>query len=229
MNGRLHWSLFLLAFAAAVLIKFNVYETEQPAEKVIDAQVTYNPPADDVISYDLVNTVQVRLRGRSSGVLQLSVLNVAVVVDVPAGRTGATEITLGEDNVRIDVPGSFEVLSIKPTRLVIKVERRAVDTVPIVVELVGEPAAGAIQGEPIVTPARGRISGPESKVRQITELTARVSLDGRGLTFSETVPVASPDPLVQVTHPTQVVVEVPMQEPELTLDYEDLLQEPQKQ
>ena len=42
--------IFLLAFLIAVVVKFTVHEDEQPANRVIDAQVTYNlPPGDDLV------------------------------------------------------------------------------------------------------------------------------------------------------------------------------------
>lgn len=216
MTTHVHLPLFFVAFAIAVVIKLAVYQSEQPSERVIEAQVTYNSPSSGVILYDRVETVRVGVRGPSSEITQLSPFTVEVVVDVPAGRPGSTDLTLGPSNVRIRALGDFEVISIEPNQFTIQMEQRAEVNVPVQVELVGEPAAGALPGEVVVRPAWVGIVGPESKVRGVTEVRAQVSLDGHARTFEDVVTVASPDPLVQV-QPGRVRVEVTMQEPELTL------------
>ena len=112
-----------------------------------------------------------------------------------------------------------------PNRFTIQVERRLETSVRIVAQLMGEPAAGARHLEPTVTPETAQVSGPESHVRQVLELTAPVRLDGHARTFTDTVRVVSRDPLVQVIEPTFVEVMVPMEEPELSVTFESLSEE----
>ena len=192
---------------------------------MIEAQVTYNPPSSDVILYNLVEKVRVGIRGQSSEIINLSVFTVEVVIDVPEGD-GATEITLGPSDVEIRALGEFEVVSLEPNQLTIQVEPRATATVPVRAELVGEPAAGSRPGEVIVRPAWAEISGPESWVSRVLQLRAPVSLEGHARTFEEAVAVVSPDPLIQV-QPGRVVVEVSMDEPELSISVENLREEPE--
>lgn len=221
MRSRVHLPIFLLAFLIAVVVKFTVHEDEQPANRVIDAQVTYNlPPGEDLVAYELVDKVRVGLRGKPSEIAQQTVFNVQVIVDVPKGQLGPIDIDLTAQNVRTEE--DFEVISLDPNRFSIQVERRRQTTLRIVPQLLGEPAAGARHLEPLVQPGTALVSGPESKVRQLLELQAPVRLDGHARTFSETVRVVSPDSLVQVIEPTFVVVEVPMEEPELSISFESL-------
>ena len=220
MRGRVHIPIFLLAFAIALAVKFTVHEAEQDSERVVEAQVTYNSPGDDVIAYELVDKVKVVLRGKQSEIAELNVLTVQVVVDVPENQFGPVDINLTSANVRTQE--DFEVVSLDPNRVSIRVEPRGHATVRIVARLMGEPAAGARQLEPIVRPASARVSGPESRVREVLELTAPVLLDGHARTFTEPVRVVSPDPLVQVIEPAFVNVEVPMEEPELSISFDEL-------
>ncbi len=220
MSGRVHIPIFLLAFVIAIAVKFAVYETEQVSERVVEAQVTYNSPGDDVIAYDLVPQVKVVLRGKQSEIAQLNVLTVQVVVDVPQGHLGPVDINLTAANVRTQ--GDFDVVSLVPNRFPIRVEPRLDATVRIAAQLMGEPAAGARHLAPIVKPSTASVSGPESRVRQVLELTAPVQLDGHARTFTETVRVVSPDPMVQVVEPTFVEVQVPMEEPELSISFDNL-------
>ena len=221
MRRRFQLSLFLIALAIALVVKTAVYESERPSERVIEAQVTYNAPASAVVLYDLVEKVRVGVQGQANEIIQLSPFTVEVVVDVEAGRTGPTDITLEGGNVRFRAPGDFDVVSIEPNRFSIQMERRAEETVQVRAQLVGEPAAGARPGGVVVRPAWAEISGPESKVRGVAEVVAEVSLDGHARTFEDHVPVLSPHPLVQV-QPGRVIVEVTMEEPELDLPVESL-------
>ncbi|MEE8524139.1 MAG: CdaR family protein, partial [Thermoanaerobaculia bacterium] len=148
--------------------------------------------------------------------MQLSPFTVGVVVAVPSDRTGSVDVSLGPENVELRAFGDFEVVDVDPDQFPIQIEIRAAETVPVRAELVGEPAAGSQPGDVTVRPAWVEISGPESKVRRIAQVTARVSLDGHARTFEDTVLLESPDPGVQV-QPRRVVVEVMMQEPELSL------------
>ncbi|MEM7357065.1 MAG: CdaR family protein [Acidobacteriota bacterium] len=224
MNGRAHLPMFLLAFVLAVALKYTVHETEQLSERVVEAPVTYNPQAENMVSYDRVPTVQVGLRGKQSDIALLTAFNVAVVVDIPSGRPGPRDINLRPDNVR--APGDLEVVSLEPNRFTIQVEPEHRSTIRIRAELLGEPAAGARQIEPVVvTPATAQVIGPESHVRAVRELTASVRLDGHARSFTDNVLVVSPDPLVQVVEPTFVEVQVPMEEPELSISFDSLSSE----
>lgn len=216
MRERVHLPLFLLAFTIALVLKLAVVDDQELATRWIDTQITYRPPDDNLIFYGQLDAVRVEVRGQPSELMQLSPFTVGVVVAVPSDRTGSVDVSLGPENVEFRALGDFEVVDLEPDQFPIQIEIRAAETVPVAHELVGEPAAGSQPGEVTVRPAWVEISGPESKVRRIAQVTARVSLDGHARTFEDTVLLESPDPGVQV-QPRRVVVEVTMQEPELSL------------
>lgn len=223
MTGRVNLPLFMLALIIAIAVKFTIHEAEQLSEKVVDAQVTYNTPGENKVSYNLIDKVKVGLRGKSSEIAQLTVFNVEVIVDIPAQQVGPIDIALSPSNVRSQ--GDFEVISLDPNRFTIHVEAKLEATIRIVAQLQGEPAAGSRHLEPTVRPPVARVTGPESRVRQILDLAAPVRLDGHARTFTDTVRVVSPDPLVQVIEPAFVEVRVPMEEPELSISFENLTPE----
>jgi YbbR domain-containing protein len=220
VNGGFHLRLFLIALTIAVGIKLAVNESEQIGERVIEAQVTYNQPAGaDVVSYDKVETVRIGVRGASREIAPLTAGTVEVVVNLPQG-TGPVPITLGPQDVRFRAVGDFEVTTIDPNRFTVQVEHRLAVTVPVIVSLTGEPSAGARHGDPVVRPAWVELSGPESQVRRVTRLEVEVSLDGHARTFEDSVQLAPPDPRLRV-QPGRVLVSVPMQEPELSIDLQN--------
>lgn len=218
----MEWGLFLLALTIAAMIKLVVHDREKLSERIVEAQVIYSPPARDLVSYELVDKVRIGVRGTSNDVSRLLPFAVEVVAQIPAGRTGATEIVLENDDVRFAAKGDFEIFSIEPNRFTIQVERQVVEEVPIRVKFSGEPAAGARPAEPFVDPPKAVIRGPESRVARTRELVVPIDLGGHARSFNEVVGIFSPDPVLQVVEPNLVRVSVPMEEPRLSVTYEDL-------
>ena len=219
--GRGSLFLFFLSLICAFVIKFAVHEQKQLSERVVEAQVSYGQAAEGMISYELQESVKVSVRGPSSDISRLAPFTVEVLARIPKGRPGPREIVLETEDVRFNVPGDFETLSLEPNRFTIQVEERLQKTLPIRVVFSGEPAAGSRQSQPVARPSEALVAGPRSKVERLVEVTATVNLDGHARSFEESVPVASSDPLVKVVRPTIVTVSVPMEEPELSINFGD--------
>lgn len=222
MNGRLgvryngNLPLLLVAFTVAVVIKFSVLESVQLGTRLIDAQITYGQTSGDIVVYDRIDTVRVEVRGQASDLVKLN--NLGVVVDIPKGKLGSTDITLGAKNVNLPPFGDFEVVSIDPDAFTVQIEPRVRKTVEVRTELVDEPAAGArpVRDQIVARPGRVDISGPKSQVDRVDFVRARVSLEGHARTFEDTVTLESPEPLVQIA-PRRIIVEVTMEEPKLSI------------
>lgn len=184
---------------------------ERPAEKVVDATVTYNPPPGMMI-LDPQGTVRVRLRGSERAIRRVNPFQIDVQVVVRADREGPVEVRLQPEDVMM--PEGVEVVSIEPGVLRLHVDQEVRRLLPIDVPLVGEPAAGAqLAGKTRVTPAEVLVTGPRKVVSGLAAVRSNpISLDGHALDFQESALLVSPDPLVQLQ--TQVVsVTVPMQQP----------------
>lgn len=217
MIRRLHLPLFLLALAIAVVIKVAVNEALQLTETRITAQVQYDLPAGHMI-LEPIQQVAVRLRGERSEIAALTPFSVQVEVSLREGELGQVDIT--DERLVVRTPGDFEVISKEPNFFTLEVEVVESRTLPVRAVLSGEPAAGAVHEEPVVRPAAARVEGPRSRLRNLAELSAPVSLQGHALTFEEKVTIVTSDPLVKVVEPRQVVVYVPMKVPgsEASLD-----------
>ena len=210
MRRRLHLPLFLLAVAGAVAVKVAVNEARQLTEVTINAQVQYNLPKG-VMILEPVKTVQVRLRGERSEIATLTPFNVQVEVSLKETERGPVDIS--EERLVVRGPGVFDVVSKEPNFFTLTVEELESRILPVRARLTGEPAAGALPGPPELVPAEARVEGPRSRIRDIVELKAPVSLEGHAFTFEEEVAIVSPDPLVRVVEPRQVVVRVPLTVP----------------
>jgi YbbR domain-containing protein len=184
---------------------------ERPAEKIVEATVTYNPPPGMMI-LDPQEKVRVRLRGSEKAIRRVNPFQIDVQVLVRANREGLVEVQLQPENVLM--PEGLEVVSIEPNVLRLHVDQEVRRLLPVEVPLVGEPAAGAqLSGRPRVTPDEVLVTGPKKLVAGLAGVrTNPISLDGHAFDFQESTLLVSPDPLLQLQ--TQVVsVQVPMVQP----------------
>jgi len=223
MTGRLHLPIFLLALSIAVVIKIAVHEEELLSERTITTKAQYNLPVG-VTTLNRREEFEVRLRGKRTEMDALNPQRVVVVVTLAEGELGPVPVT--RDRLTVRGAGGLEVMAIDPNRFTLQVERRETVTLPIRVRFTGEPSAGYVQASWVAEPALVEVSGPSSQIQKIREVTARVSLEGHALSFTETVAIVPPDDLVQV-EPTQVVVEVSMESREPPSD-DDLREEPRE-
>ncbi len=211
-TGR--WGLRLLAVVGAIVVWWlaSVEKRERISERLVDASVSYNPP-QGLILLDPIQTVKVRLRGPDRRVRAVTPFDLGVVVDVTAQAPGTFPIQLSPSNVV--APQEVEVVAVEPNTLAVRIDREETLALRVVVRLVGEPAGGAVLGQPRSTPDRVQVRGPQSLLLGLASVaTAPISLDGHALSFTQTVSVVSSDPLVQIVEPLFVSVEVPMQNPD---------------
>ncbi|HEV7785580.1 MAG TPA: CdaR family protein [Thermoanaerobaculia bacterium] len=208
------WGLRLLALGIAIGIWFNASLQDRLAssERLVEAGVSYNRSRGFMI-INPVPTVNVRLAGSKKAIRKLSPLTVGVTVELPQRQEGMVTINLGPESVT--APEGLEVVSIEPSSIRVELAREITQRLPVVAKLTGEPAAGAVAGEPEIFPSQVMVSGPDSMLSRIDHLsTVSISLDGRAITFELSVPVVTPDPLIQIVQPTQVSVKIPMSLPD---------------
>ena len=211
-SGR-DWGLRLIALGIAIGIWFNASVEDRlvSSEKVVEARISYNRPTGFIV-IDPVGSVNIRLSGSKKAIRQLNPYMVDVQVDLSQRQAGVNNISLTSENVL--APDGLEVVAIEPTTVRVDLEREVTQRLPVVPKLVGEPAAGSVLQEPEVFPSQVLVTGPESTLARIESLTTRpINLEGHALPFEETVPVLTPDPLVQIVQPAKVTVRIPLQPP----------------
>lgn len=209
-NGQT-WGLRLLALAIAVGLWFaiSVDKREARGQRAVEASVLYNNPQGLVI-LDPVQQLTVIVSGPDRQIASLDPSQVSVRVDLAGSLPGLLTVNIGADDV--SMPQGLRVESISPNQVPLQLDEKITRRLPIVVSLVGEPAAGAIPGEPAVVPTEMPVEGPRTKLAEIESLaTSPVSLDGHAFSFEEQATVVSPDPLIQLLQPARVMVRVPLQ------------------
>jgi YbbR domain-containing protein len=211
------WALRALALAVAVSLWFFLSwdKRERQSERVVEASVTYDT-AEGMTVLDPARQIDVRIRGGTQRVRTLNPAVVNVLVVLAQDEPGPFDVALTPANVY--VPEGFEVVSLDPSTLHLTLDRVVSRRLPVEVDLTGEPAAGAMVGEPQAAPAAVTVRGPQSRLENIDLARTRpISLNGHAQTFEEVVSVLPPDPLASVD-PGLVRVRVPMVPPRLSTD-----------
>ena len=209
------WWIRVLSLAIAVALWFFLSwdKRERQSERVVEASVTYDTAADMVVM-NPVRQIDVRVRGGSRRVRTLNPFLVNVLVELPQTEPGSVPVPLVPEQVF--VPEGVEVVSLDPNALDLTLDKEITKRLPVLVDLVGEPAAGATVGEPVLSPMEVAVSGPQSRIGAVSVLKTRpINLNGHAQTFEEMASVLPPDPLASVD-PGLVRVRIPMQPPQLS-------------
>jgi YbbR domain-containing protein len=213
---------FLRLISVGIALALWVFVTmehrgERPAEKVVEATVTYNPPPGMIIM-NPVERVRVRLRGGDRAIRHLNPVLVDVQVELRNQGQGSVEVQLQTENVL--APEGIEVVSIEPNSLRLQIDEEVRRLLPVRARLSGEPAAGAVlAGRPRVDPEQVLVSGPGTLVGTLDYLeTSSVSLDGHALDFQESSLVISPDSLIKILQSPVVTVQVSLRQPTVAND-----------
>jgi len=208
--SRIGLKLLSVFLAFVVWFAVSAPRRESVSERAFAAPLSLvGMPRELVITTQVPDTVNVRLRGRSSDLRALSSQNLEVTLDLRWVQAGEAQVTLRPQ--AINVPPNVEVVSVDPNRVHFRVEQLRQRAVPIRPFLVGQPPGGFVAGDPTMLPEQALVSGPASQVRNVTEVaTERIIMTGRTATFTQSVAVVSDTPLVRVIEPLTTQVTVPV-------------------
>jgi YbbR domain-containing protein len=148
-------------------------------ERGYDIPVAFEDLPDDLVITDQSDDeINVRLQGSRAALRNFSPTQAEYVVNVSGAKAGRT---LHEVEVsQIDLPRGVRPVSRSPAQIEVRFERRGRKSVPVRVELEGDPAEGFDLGEVEVEPARVWLTGARSRVLRMTEAVTE-SIDVSGL------------------------------------------------
>jgi YbbR domain-containing protein len=164
-------------------------------------------PAGLELQTEPPSTVDVRVRGGSGALSQLSSSDIVAVLDLHAARAGQRLFHLTPEQVR--VPFGVEIVQITPTTVAMVFENSASKLVPVVPAIEGNPAPGFVVGKITSEPESVEIVGPESSVkRAAAALTEPVSVAGSRSPVRNSVTVGLLDPALRLKATRSALVEV---------------------
>jgi YbbR domain-containing protein len=202
--------LLALAIALIVWFAFAAQRRERISERTYRIPLSLvNIPPKMVIASPLPPSVDVRVRGPFTALRQIDPTKLEAVIDLADAPRGEKLYRLGPED--INAPQEVEVISISPAEIRIVLDAMAEKTVPIVPNLVGQPAPGYEIEDVVVQPRVARVAGPASLVNPMTQVTTDpVSIENRSSTFSVPATVLPDAPGVRVKEGQIVTVTVPI-------------------
>jgi YbbR domain-containing protein len=201
--------LKLVSLVLAIALFFLV-NTDRDAIIGVNVNVSYQLPEDRVLVSEVVDQVRLSIRGPWRRIKRFDERELGgITLDLTNMRSGP--YTFPEDSV--DMPEDLTLLSINPPTIDLAFESRLQKTVPVKVNVVGEPGRGYEVQQVSPKPSQVTIRGAESWVRDTENvLTRELRLDGRSESFTEVLPLEPPrtEPrgLVEIADRTPVEVEV---------------------
>jgi YbbR domain-containing protein len=202
-----NWYLKLISLGLAAMLWMFV-ATEASSEIGMEVPLEYrNIPPQLEITGDTTNMVQVRLRGSSNVIRDISPRDVSTTIDLSKMKTGEKIVPLSPQNVQ--APFGAEVVRVNPSSVRFNLERTMMKTVPVVPTIQGQPTDGFELGSVMVNPSKVEVEGPESRLNTLESIaTVPIRLDRRQTHIEQTVDLDVPDPQIRLRHPAPVSVRI---------------------
>ncbi len=200
-------SLKLIALVSAVLL-WSAVSREPVIEVGYNVPIEFHEVPEDLeITTEVVPQAQVRLRGPSRRVRELTGADVHVIVDLGTIRPG--ERTFDLTATQVHVPFGVEVMQVIPAHIRLTFDRRSSRMVPVHPRVTGSFPTGFGIVNIKAEPGQIAVIGPE---RRVTALDAALTdpIDATGVVGSATFTANAyvPDPLVRELKPTPIRVTV---------------------
>jgi YbbR domain-containing protein len=201
-----HLKFFSLVLATGLWV---VIDKQSTSEIFFDVPVEFQnvPPNSEVIG-ETSKTVQVRLRGPSTLIREMTAKQVTPVVDLGKMAQGG-EKSVPLNPQLVDAPFGVEVVRITPTSLKLSLEPSLSLRRPIAAPTSGHLPAGYEVDSISVNPGDVRVQGPAPHIRAMSKVvTMPVDLTNKRTTFIQTMDLDASDTLIRFPETTRVRVEV---------------------
>lgn len=207
----------LLAFALALAVWLSSVVSDNPnlectAPSSIPLELIGQDPSLELLT-ELPARIQIQYFAPRSTCAELAEQG------VDSAKLDITGLGSGTHTIQVDIPSvdksPLRVLSYSPTEIDVALEQIVSVTLPLVVEITGEPALGFQAGDPSIDVAELTVTGPESQVSQVTAARAFVDISGARETLSRNLGIQLLDAEGQtvsglVMSPSRVVFSLPI-------------------
>src|SRR5215475_5979149 len=161
-----NWLLKIVSLVLAVMLWMAV-ANQASSEIGLEVPLEYrNIPRKLEITGDMTNTVQVRLRGSSSLIKDITAKDVSTTIDLGKMTPGEKIVPLSPQNVQ--APFGAEVTRVNPSSVRFNLEHTVTKTIPVVPTY--QLPDGYEVGKFEVRPPAVQIEGPESRVTALNSI-----------------------------------------------------------
>jgi YbbR domain-containing protein len=204
-NYPIKFVALILAMAVFVLV-----QSDEDVEISVYPNIHYTVPEERVLVSEPVEQVRLTVSGSSRRIQRFDERAIErVLIDLGDRQSGEFYFT----SDMFDVPEGLRVTQITPPGTALHFEPRERKDVPVEVSTVGEPAEGYLVEEMRVTPETVTVTGAKSLVAGVDAVqTRQIALDGRTVSFADTVPLVLPRSQLELAGERFVRVDVILNE-----------------
>ena len=216
-----HFKDKAIALGLAFVLWFVINAEEAVTEFFENVPVNLeNRPLDLAIAAEWAETIDIRVRGSTRAMSNLTTGRLSPTIDLTIAGPGENIFPLFGDN--IPVPSGVTVERINPDRIVIILENRVEKLVAISPVVSGEPAAGYEVVGKTTDPEYAWLSGPSSLLESIERIpTQTVDVSGRQESFTQTVPLLSNE-FIELTRERTTALTIEIRERAVTAVFDGL-------
>ena len=171
---------YKLAAVSIGLISWATAQGFRSVEQSIDVPIVLEQvPADVVVVDQSVDQVNLRVKGSRAALRRVEDEIAHFPISLVGVKPGQARIDINLEAVERELPRGAAIAARSPATVVFRIDARGEKMVPVVVDLVGEPAPGYRLAGVRVTPERVKLEGsrPElGRIRQV--MTDRVDVAG---------------------------------------------------
>lgn len=173
----------IFSFAFAVFLWISIVGGESGEEFFVVPLTIVNIPESMIISNDVIDYVNVRVRGRRGALRSLDPKQIHVALDLTDARDGENNITLFPEEIAL--PEGLSVVRVSPSRFTVQLDRLTQKWLPVVPSFLGAPAQGFTLGKVEVSPAKVAVMGLKEFLSGQEQIETRhIELFGKGQPFT---------------------------------------------
>jgi YbbR domain-containing protein len=201
-----NWPLKIVSLILAAMLWMAV-ANQASSEIGLEVPLEYrNIPPQLEITGDMTNTVQVRLRGSSNVIKDITARDVSTTIDLAKMLGGEKIVPLSPQNVQ--APFGAEVIRVNPSSVRFNLERTITKSIPVMPTIIS-PGDPYEVGKVLVSPGTVEIEGPESRVKALSQIaTLPIRLERKQAHVEQTADLDVPDPQIRLQHPSPVSVRI---------------------
>lgn len=196
---------FSLVFA--IFLWMSIVGGESAEEFFVVPLSIKNVPDNMIISNDVVDYVNVRVRGQRGILKSLNIKQIHVGLDLKDVQEGENTVTLFPEEVKL--PEGVTAVRVSPSLFTIQLSRLTEKWLPVIPAFMGAPASRFKVGKVVTTPAKIAVTGLEAALKDQVHLeTKHVELFGKDHSFSAEVALKPLSGNVYIKGPQKVKVDV---------------------
>ncbi|MBV9217702.1 MAG: hypothetical protein JO053_16160 [Acidobacteria bacterium] len=156
------WGLKLVALVITLALWLGVTGLSTPATKRLTVPLVPNISNNAEITNALIQEVDIVVSGDRTRVNQLTRGDLTASLDLTDVQPGERTISIGPDNVYVNLPQGIKLVEVAPSRIAVNIEAVLEKDLSVEPQTKGQPAPGYEVYSMTAAPSKIRVRGPAS-------------------------------------------------------------------